>query len=483
MFLRVEIATPGQGMQKIKLDGPEITLGRDPACQVPFDAKLHSAVSWHHARVQLAAGRATLSDLGSSNGTFVNGTQLTGKKAIQQGDVIGLGQTGPKLRVVEIVTGSLPPVAQTIAEKMLPHGMLTPPVGTKPISVSSDSLPVRPSAKKRRRSPLGGLALGLLAIGAVAAAGYIVFTSQQKTDETKDDSTGEKPKDDRQAKADVGAGKKDDGNPGTKGAESGKSESTIPDIPLPPKLDDDETKKKKTRPPASTGAEIYKRALQSTGWVNAQISEKMVLEGTGTLVDLEKRLFLTAYHVVKGVKEANVYFPRYDAEGRAISDPRYYLTNERPVVGDVVTFDIKRDLAILRLRSLPASVLVLPLAAKGAEVADRVYTVGNPGVSSALWVYTEGSVRQIVQKKFTMNNKQYVEAWMLEAQFPTNPGDSGGAVVNDRIEIVGVNCSRSPDAQLMSNLVDLREIQVVLEQARRNPTPPPPFLNPGFKNP
>ena len=105
------------------------------------------------------------------------------------------------------------------------------------------------------------------------------------------------------------------------------------------------------------------------------------------------------------------------------------------------------------------------------------YTVGNPGVSSALWVYTEGSVRQVVFRKFRLNTKQDMEAWIAEAQFPINPGDSGGPVVNDRSEIVGVNCSRKDlnVASLMSNFIELREIQVVLEQARRYPMTPAPF--------
>ncbi len=471
MFLRVEIATPGQGMQKIKLDGPEITLGRDPACQVPFDAKEHSAVSWHHARVEIATNGAVVSDLGSSNGTFVNGTQLTGKKSLQQGDVIGLGQTGPKVRVVEVVTFAPSAVPQTIAEKMLPHGMLTPPVGSKPINLSSDNLPARPAALKRRRLQIGGLILGLLAFGTVVTAGYIVF-SQPKTDEKKDEA-GDKKKDEQQAKVDGTPEKKGDGKADPDGANTGKK-NTTPNTPdQPPKTDPGTGKTPAT---ASTGSEIYKKTLQSIGWVNARTA-RGIGEGTGSLVDKERRLFLTAYHVIAGATEGEIYFPRYDNDGRAVSDPKHYLRNERPVIGEIVAIDTKKDLAILRLQSVPASVLELPLAAKGVEIADRVYTVGNPAVSSALWVYTEGSVRQIVFRKFKLDNKQDMEAWIVEAQFPINPGDSGGPVVNDRSEIVGVNCSRRDlnVASLMSNFVELREIQVVLDKARKYPKTPTPF--------
>jgi S1-C subfamily serine protease len=137
------------------------------------------------------------------------------------------------------------------------------------------------------------------------------------------------------------------------------------------------------------------------------------------------------------------------------------------VIGDVIVADSKRDLAVLQLRSLPASVAVLPLAAKSIEVAHKVYTVGNPGASGGLWVYTDGIVRQVVFKKIHLDNRQIMEAWMIEAQLAINQGDSGGPVVNDKIELVGVNCSFNIRAQSFSNCVDLREVLVVLEKARR----------------
>jgi S1-C subfamily serine protease len=479
MYVRLEITTPGQAVQKSKIDGATIILGRDPACQVPFDGKANAAVSWQHARIDVAGGGAAVSDLGSSNGTFVNGAPVTGKKTIQQGDIIGLGQTGPKVRVVEI---SLAPVHATVAEKLLPHGMLTPPVGSKPLNVSTDSSPSRP---KRRRSSFGGVALGLLAIGAVAAAGIVVFKSQQKTEEKKDAVVAEAPKD-KESKGVETPEKIDTAKPqkvaALAKADLDKKDTPNTILPEPPKTEKDLVKPSPPVPAPyvrATEVEIYRRTLQSTGWVTVPKTPPLMGTGTGSFVDQDKRLFLTAYHVIAGATEARIYFPRNDDDGRTIAVRNYYLDKERPVIGDVVVADPKRDLAILRLRSLPAAVVVLPLAPRGVDIAHKVYTVGNPGVSGSLWVYTEGSVRQVVpNKKVRLDNKQDVEAWMVEAQLAINQGDSGGPVVNDRMELVGVNSSLATKGQLMSNIIDLREIQTVLEQARRMPLP---FVaNPGL---
>jgi S1-C subfamily serine protease len=332
----------------------------------------------------------------------------------------------------------------------------------------------------------------------VATAGYIVFKSQQQTEEKKDETAVEKPKDELAKAEPKGVSKEDSpkdlsGNPPKDLVELGKKNaSTIPDPPpkfgadpklappvakLDPKIDlkiepKDEPKvepkiDKESSPPPLKESAIYRKTLQATGWVTIPKSPKVMVTGTGSFVDQEKRLFLTAYHVIEGATEANVYFPRYDDDGQPINIRDHYLQNERPVVGDVIVADAKRDLAVLRLRSLPAAVALMPLAAKGAGIADRIFTVGNPGVSGGLWAYTVGNVRQIVPKKFRMNNLQEVDAWILEAQFPINQGDSGGPVVNDRVELVGVNCSLSSKAQTFSNCIELREVKVVLEQARR----------------
>jgi len=73
-------------------------IGRSPQVQVPL---MDEEVSRTHARVDLAAGQhsttLTLVDLESTNGTFVNGQQLTGQRVIHPGDRILVGSHVLKL--------------------------------------------------------------------------------------------------------------------------------------------------------------------------------------------------------------------------------------------------------------------------------------------------------------------------------------------------------------------------------------------------
>lgn len=78
----------------------ELTLGRDPGCVVTFDSAVDDVVSRRHATIRAASdGSQTfrVADLGSSNGTFLNGEQLAEEREIFPEDELQLGTGGPKL--------------------------------------------------------------------------------------------------------------------------------------------------------------------------------------------------------------------------------------------------------------------------------------------------------------------------------------------------------------------------------------------------
>lgn len=72
------------------LAGP-ITIGRDDDNTIQI--KDDSFISGHHARVSIANGHVVVDDLGSTNGTFLNGTRLTVQRTVHNGDRIHLGNT------------------------------------------------------------------------------------------------------------------------------------------------------------------------------------------------------------------------------------------------------------------------------------------------------------------------------------------------------------------------------------------------------
>ena len=69
----------------------EVGIGRDTDNTVVITDD--SYISGHHARVVLADGNVVVHDLGSRNGTYLNGTQLTQPLTVHPGDRIQVGYT------------------------------------------------------------------------------------------------------------------------------------------------------------------------------------------------------------------------------------------------------------------------------------------------------------------------------------------------------------------------------------------------------
>ena len=81
-----------------------IGLGRHPLSDVRFDADRDLDVSSRHAAIVRKTEGFVLQDLGSRNGTFVNGQRVTGDALLRDGDVIGFGANGPALEFAVIET-------------------------------------------------------------------------------------------------------------------------------------------------------------------------------------------------------------------------------------------------------------------------------------------------------------------------------------------------------------------------------------------
>jgi hypothetical protein len=71
--------------------GSEITVGRDPSCTISIDGD--TFVSGLHLRIYDADGQPMVEDLGSTNGSFHNGSKLVGARLLHPGDRIQVGYT------------------------------------------------------------------------------------------------------------------------------------------------------------------------------------------------------------------------------------------------------------------------------------------------------------------------------------------------------------------------------------------------------
>jgi hypothetical protein len=84
------VEPPGRQGEVFALDR-EITVGRGGGCQVVLSDD--TFVSQVHARVFERDGRTWVEDLGSRNGTFVNGKRIDAPTRLRRGDQVQFGQT------------------------------------------------------------------------------------------------------------------------------------------------------------------------------------------------------------------------------------------------------------------------------------------------------------------------------------------------------------------------------------------------------
>ncbi len=73
---------------RIPFKGEVMEIGRDPACDIPLPFPM---VSWRHARLTRTPQGFMVEDLGSRNGTYLDGVHIGGRTLVKPGQEIGLG--------------------------------------------------------------------------------------------------------------------------------------------------------------------------------------------------------------------------------------------------------------------------------------------------------------------------------------------------------------------------------------------------------
>lgn len=76
------------GGQRVEIREGHYVLGRNLECDIVVN---DSNVSRRHAEFTCAAGEVSVRDLGSTNGTRVNGVVITSEQILQHGDTVGFG--------------------------------------------------------------------------------------------------------------------------------------------------------------------------------------------------------------------------------------------------------------------------------------------------------------------------------------------------------------------------------------------------------
>ncbi len=237
--------------------------------------------------------------------------------------------------------------------------------------------------------------------------------------------------------------------------------------------------------------------------------------GSGVVIDGARGLVLTNHHVVHGVLGEDLTLKVTLELGEPLPAGRMVATG-RKLEGVVVKTDPVKDLAIVKIASVPKGLATAKIAEFDPRVGENVMSIGNAGIG-LLWAAKVCNVSKVgdltnetsmleagdctrVDETATERDRkrqreqcqarkeeirkrveQAPQALSIQTTCGINGGDSGGPLVNAWGEIVGINQSVRFGANTLAFHVHVAEVRELVREIPDQPVAviPDPFCDGG----
>lgn len=361
-----------------RVRGPVITIGRDRSATIAFPDDV--TVSRHHAEITVGEAGCVIAERSNSlNHTYVNGTRLVEPRPLTRGDTISLGANGPQLRLMDIVAG------QTATVPPPPAAAPPAPVAT-PRARDAGVVGARPRGAGPAAQP-----------GAAAGTTVVRRLNAQLNQFVKGHRTF--------VRTLVAAGI-----------------VAVVGVAVGGKMLYDEVHK--VRP--TDWAAIGERLRPGLAYISVD-EARSTSSGSGFLVDASG-LVATNYHVIDGAKKVSVQFADADEE---FASPGYVFA------------DKSLDLAVIKV-DLPASPprTVFSLSEAQVRPLQPVAVFGSP--QGLRHVLAQGTIQKVatlssITQELRVKDSHRGDMLVIVHGADQGPGNSGGPLVDERGEVVGIN--------------------------------------------
>ena len=156
--------------QVVRVNGRSAVLGRSKSCDVQLDEQ---GVSRRHCEITLRDDGASVRDLGSTHGTWVDGRRISAEERVRAGAVVRLGSRGPHFELVNAIVHGRPVLGTTEPVVQSPAATADASKERTTVAVSERPLePFAPPAPAPNRFVVGlawGVVAGLV-VGVVVLA-------------------------------------------------------------------------------------------------------------------------------------------------------------------------------------------------------------------------------------------------------------------------------------------------------------------------
>jgi predicted component of type VI protein secretion system len=166
---RLVILSEGLTGKAHELAVDKTTIGRVDDNTFPIP---EASISSHHCEILLRGGQVIVHDLNSTNGTFINGNQITGEAPLKGGQILRLGQI--EMRLEDGNAQKAPPKKLPDQTMVIPQGVK---LGQEP---ATKSVPFEKNAFAKKSNNGTKIFIGVVIVLAIAV-GILLYMVWNKS--------------------------------------------------------------------------------------------------------------------------------------------------------------------------------------------------------------------------------------------------------------------------------------------------------------
>ena len=207
---------------------------------------------------------------------------------------------------------------------------------------------------------------------------------------------------------------------------------------------------------------IYKNNASAVVYIGNEKENGM---GTGTIISRNGEI-ITNWHVVGDARKVSIWLLPDDPEKMS----EKVLWRQPSFVGTVINRNKGKDLALVKVEGLPKDIKIIRFGkTSDVPIGSTVYAIGHP--SGEAWTFSSGMVTQIRPNyKWNYENSSH-KANVIQHEVPTNPGNSGGPLLDEKGLMVGVNSFVRTNTQLINFSVAIEEVEAFLKEEIKEDKP------------
>lgn len=190
-----------------------------------------------------------------------------------------------------------------------------------------------------------------------------------------------------------------------------------------------------------TAEQIYKKITDAVVVIHAyDYNNELTKQGSGVVIN-DKGYVVTNYHVLSGCERLEILHNKDNV----------------PYV-DIIGIDVVKDILILKIEAKKFPAIKIG-DSKSLKIGQRVYALGSPlGYENTI---SEGIISGL--RSYEEYEKNYIQ---ITASI--SPGSSGGAVVNDGGELIGISTLTAKEGQNLNFAIPIEEVLKVKISSYRN---------------